>query len=257
MCRQASFPKNFSRNEALEILLNFENNNTDGFGYTYIDDNGKFVTRKWALSLSTLLKRGCHSILSHMPHSNGWTICHLRAASCGIVRKENSHPFEVSGAAGEWAITHNGHFSDHKLLRLALGSFINFVGETDSEVSANLIANIGPKKFSESIESGGVYFCLQKNGDLYAVKTTFSGDLALSQINETQVVLASELDISKYKHVEAVRGWYKFNKLGQYVSHKKKEYSYSGGNHAYSHVMPHHYTRTEEEMMIHQQWSGY
>jgi predicted glutamine amidotransferase len=246
MCRLASFPKNFNRLEALDILLEFEKNNTDGFGYTYLDENNQFVTKKWALSLSTLLKRK-YPILSHMPHSLGWTICHLRAASCGIVRKENSHPFEVSGKEGDWAICHNGHFGDHRLLRLAMGSFLDFQGDTDSEVSANLIANIGPKKFSENIDSGGVYLCLKRDGTLFAIKTTYMGDLKASDLENRQFVLASTLDYKKYhKQTEMSRGWAQFNKNGEYITSKKKEYNdfsrmgYSGAQ-VYHNNLPMHY----------------
>ena len=92
ICRQALFPVGFKRNEALEILLHFEGNNRDGFGYSYVKENGDFFVYKSVLPLSTLLKRSV-PILSHMPHNNGYTLCHLRQKSCGELSRENSHPF--------------------------------------------------------------------------------------------------------------------------------------------------------------------
>ena len=119
MCRLAAFPPNFPRKEALKIMLNFESFNTDGTGYTYIE-NGKFVTKKWPKDFSSLIKSG-KPLLDHMPYK-GWTIVHLRAASHGANTMENTHPFEI----GPWAICHNGIWSDYDVAKLALSKYVKF-----------------------------------------------------------------------------------------------------------------------------------
>ena len=55
MCRLAAFPPEFERNEAFQILANFENNNTDGTGSAYVK-NGQFVidTRDWETQTGAL-----------------------------------------------------------------------------------------------------------------------------------------------------------------------------------------------------------
>ena len=43
MCRLAAFPSSFPREDAIEILKRFENNNTDGTGAGWIDENGVMI----------------------------------------------------------------------------------------------------------------------------------------------------------------------------------------------------------------------
>lgn len=220
MCRIAAFPPNFPRVEALEILRNFENKNTDGTGSAYLRD-GKFVIDKWAKPFSSIVKS--KSFLSHMPY-NGWTIAHLRAASHGENLKENTHPFQI----GPWAFIHNGIWSEHNLVRLALSRQVKFQGQTDSEVAGHFWNIIGPKKFAEAIDFGGVFMGLHRDGSLWVVKT--SGDLEIKALKGERVVLASEFDRSKYEHtVEALHGWYNFGKDGQYIKHKENKTSWSRG----------------------------
>jgi len=220
MCRIAAFPPNFPRLEALEILANFENKNTDGTGSVYLRD-GKFIVDKWAKPFSSIIKN--KPFLSHMPH-NGWTIVHLRAASHGDNRKENTHPFII----GPWAFIHNGIWSEHNLVRLALSKQVKMEGETDSEVAGHFWNIIGPKKFSETVDFGGVFMGLHANGNLWVVKT--SGDLEIKALKHNKVVLASEFDRQKYEQtIDALHGWYQFNKDGEYLKHKENKTSWGSG----------------------------
>ena len=220
MCRIAAFPSQFPRIEALKILANFENKNTDGTGSAYVK-NGQFIIDKWAKPFSLVVKR--RPFLSHMPY-DGWTIVHLRAASHGDNTKENTHPFVV----GPWSFIHNGIWSEYNLVKLALSRQIKFEGDTDSEVAANLWNIIGPKKFSENIDCGGVFMGLKNNGDLWVVKT--SGDLEIKALNKEKVLMASDLDKGIYENtVDALHGWYHFNNNGEYISHKEGKQSCSSG----------------------------
>lgn len=216
MCRLAAFPPNFPRADAIEILKEFENNNTDGTGAAWLED-GNFAVEKYPKALSKVIRR--HRFLRHMPH-NGWTIAHLRAASVGDNKFHNTHPF----IAGQWAVCHNGTFSEHKIVRLTLGNRVKFDGETDSEAAAHLIAITGPKRFSEHIDWSGVFLALNQSGDLWAIKT--SGDLQIQSITDNRVLMASTFDISKFDPVEAHIGWYHFDPEGRYIKHRKQRDSW-------------------------------
>ena len=220
MCRIAAFPPNFPRIQALEILANFENRNTDGTGSAYVKD-GRFVVDKWAKPFSTVVKN--KPFLGHMPY-NGWTLAHLRAASHGDNAKENTHPFII----GPWAFIHNGIWSEYNLVKLALSRQVKFEGDTDSEVAGHLWNIIGPKKFAENVDFGGVFMGLKANGELWVAKT--SGDLEIKALRGERVLLASEFDKQKYDNVvEALHGWYHFNDEGKYVAHKEDKEAWSSG----------------------------
>lgn len=220
MCRIAAFPPGFGRIEALEILANFEDRNTDGTGSAYVKD-GRFVVDKWAKPFSTIIKS--KPFLAHMPY-DGWTIAHLRAASHGDNLKQNTHPFIV----GPWAFIHNGVWSEYNLVKLALSKQVEFAGDTDSEVAAHLWNIIGPKKFSEEIDFGGVFMGLHRSGALWVAKT--SGDLEIKALKKDKVLLASEFNRQKYEDtVEGLHGWYHFDKNGGYVKHKENKQSWSSG----------------------------
>jgi len=227
MCRIAAFPPGFSKSEAVKILANFENKNTDGTGSVYLKD-GKFVVDKWAKPFSQIVKTK-PNFLSHMPYSDSWTLVHLRAASHGGNSQQNTHPFLV----GNWAFIHNGIWSEHNLVRLAISNQVTMTGETDSEVAAHFWNIVGPKKFAETVEFGGVFMGLHRNGKLWVAKT--SGDLEIKALKHHRIVLASEFDHQVYeKTVDALKGWYQFSKDGCYVSHKENrsrwssEYPYRG-----------------------------
>jgi hypothetical protein len=220
MCRIAAFPPGFARNQALEILANFENKNTDGTGSAYVKD-GRFVVDKWAKPFSWVVKN--KPFLAHMPY-DGWTLAHLRAASHGDNAKENTHPFII----GPWAFIHNGIWSEYNLVKLALSRQVKFEGDTDSEVAGHLWNIIGPKKFAENIDFGGVFVGLKANGELWVAKT--SGDLEIKALRGERVLLASQFDNRKYDNtVEALHGWYHFDRDGKYVTHKEDKETWSSG----------------------------
>ena len=229
MCRQLSISPGTKRNEALEILLEMESGNSDGFGYGYVQD-GKFSIFKSPLSLSSLLKRKV-PILSHLPHSNGYTIAHLRARSCGEVSKANSHPFETD----KYLICHNGNYglpNERKITKLLLNKLgAKFSSETDSEVAAFLIDTISPKKFTKEMNYEGTFLCLDKQGNLEICKT--SGDLALHRRKDKTVIISSEFDEEIYKNSELPDGYFKFSPDGECLEYKEKESYLSSQNHVW------------------------
>jgi predicted glutamine amidotransferase len=212
MCRLAAFPPFFPRNDAIDILKNFENNNTDGTGAVWVEGK-KFVVEKYPKALTKVLRK--HRFLAHMPH-NGWTLAHLRAASHGDKSFVNTHPF----VAGKFAVCHNGTFDEFKIVKLALGNRVQFDGETDSEAAAHLISVAGPKRFSETVDFSGVFLVLNIRGDLWAIKT--SGDLEIQALPKDEVVLCSKFDPKKFPDSEEAQiGWYHLDKEGKYIKHKK------------------------------------
>ncbi len=212
MCRLAAFPPGFPRDEALDILKHFENNNTDGTGVAFVK-NKQFVVEKYPKALSKVLRK--RRLLDHMPY-DGWTIAHLRAANRGEVKAVNTHPF----VAGRWCVCHNGTFDEYKVVKLCYGNKTKFEGETDSEAAAHLIMNAGPKGFAETVDMAGVFLALNIRGYLWAIKT--SGDLEIQALKKDQLLLASRFDWSKYSGSdEAQVGWYHFDKEGRYIKHPK------------------------------------
>lgn len=221
MCRIAAFPPNFPREKAIEILENFENNNTDGTGSAYLK-NGEFIVQKWPKPLEWAVKN--RRFLSHMPYNNGWTIVHLRSASHGKNTVDNTHPFVI----GPWAFIHNGIWSEYKLVKLALSKTTKFFGETDSEVAGNFWNIIGPKKFTKVIDYSGVFMGLNKNGHLWVSKT--SGELVIKALSHQQILLASELDSEKFDGmVDALSGWYHFSPEGKYIKHQENITRWASG----------------------------
>lgn len=227
MCRLISLPSKTKRDEAIEIMRNFEKGNTDGVGYSFVKD-GKFYVRKWPTSLSKVLARNSKTFLEHMDgKQDGWTIAHVRAGTHGENLMENTHPFIV----GPWAIVHNGVWSDYKIAKLCLSNSITLNGATDSEVASNVINLIGPRKFAENINYGGVYLCLNLDGTLWLLRT--SGSVEIHQTEQKQTLIASEFP-DGYKSIGAGEGWYHFAKDGTYIKHKHKEKVFhNGGNSNY------------------------
>jgi predicted glutamine amidotransferase len=224
----------------LDILHRFLGNNTDGIGAVFVKD-GKFNVMKAPASLPDLLQseKG-KDFLSHMPY-NGWTIAHLRMASQGANKIENTHPFIIN----DWGIVHNGHWSDFKIAKLAMSKSREFKGETDSEVAGNLIDILGPQKFAEEISFGGVYLGLRREGDLWAIKTSTSGDLEMFKRTNGTYLLASKFDPTKYqKSFEAKAGCHHFAADGTFIESIEKTYSYQGSNNSWRgyHSTPTHYS---------------
>lgn len=221
MCRMLAVPPFFSRKEAIDILLDFQAENKDGVGYAYVED-GEFVVRKYPYSLSKALRKQ-KDFLRHMPY-DGWTIVHLRAGTHGENKIENTHPFVVN----DWCICHNGVWSDYKLAR-AMMKDVPFVGDTDSEVAAHVINHLGPTKFVETVEYGGVYLGLKKDGSLFTIKTT--GQLEMVHKNG-KVVIASEFDEKSYpKRFESLYGWAHFDADGKLHEKHELKFAVESGNH--------------------------
>lgn len=145
--------------------------------------------------------------LSHMPHK-GWTIVHLRAASHGAKSITNTHPF----VAGPWAIAHNGVWSEYNIVKLALSPFVKFEGDTDSEVAAHLFNLAGPKEFTTTIDSGGVWLALNRNGALHVSKTS---GLLVGLPWKKMTLIATELNPIQYEDAaDFDDGWFTFSANG-------------------------------------------
>lgn len=218
MCRLIAIPSYFNRNDALDIMLDFEANNKDGFGFGYVQ-NKNFVTNKWAKSLSSLLKNKNNKILEHLRGGKfeGYTVCHLRAASVGSVKKCNAHGFII----GNNFCVHNGTYNDAGLVKLAMGKSVKYTSETDSEVAFQLINRIGMKRFVKEVNYGGVFMMLNKSNHLHIGVT--SGDLCFSDLGNGVTLIASELDDEEFENQEeASQGWYIFNPQGKLVQKHEK-----------------------------------
>ena len=225
MCRLAAFPPMTSREKAVEIVNDFCMGNDDGVGTVYVKD-GEFVVNKAPISFERAMKKHV-PLFDHMPY-NGWTLAHVRAASHGSNTMANTHPF----IKGDWAFIHNGVYGDYGLLKAALSPYAKFEGETDTEVVAHMFATLGPQKFIRTINNGGVYMALHKNGHMYMVKTSGSLDFRKTPKG---LLLSSEFpphySERKITHVDV--GWMRLDAKGQIESGlwKKDPYgaaTYSG-----------------------------
>jgi len=219
MCRMAAFPPNFPRDEALQILTNFAEGQKDGTGYVYLK-NEEFVIEKNPAPLKEVANK--RSFLGHMPY-NGWTLAHLRAASHGKALYRNTHPF----VKGDYAVTHNGVWHDHTLSRItAVAMGAKFKGETDSETAAHLLSLIGPRAFYKVVDAeqiGGVFFALERTGDLWAMAG--SGDLVFAK-TKRGILLASELPEKYEKNTDVDEGWINLNAKGRIEKSNFKQWSY-------------------------------
>ena len=209
-------PENFDMGDTLDILLDMERNNIDGFGFVYLRD-GEFVVRKWPRALHKVLKRD-KRCLDELKNVKGWTLFHMRAASHGCNCDENTHPFITP--SGNYSIIHNGIFSDYGLAKLCMPQ-IQFHGDTDSEVAAAIIDVAGVKAFSDEIDMSGVFMCLHKTGTLYVIKT--SGDCCATQLENKTCLVSSQLAYGSYPQRELLTGYYVFNKDCRYVKHHEKK----------------------------------
>lgn len=237
MCRIAAFPPHFPQDRALEIMLEMEGTNIDGVGSAYIGGDGKFVLRKWPISLTRLMEKG-EKFLENMAGDghNGWTIVHMRLKSLGDVAPRNTHPWIIDN---KWAFCHNGTWHEHRPVRLALGKVVKFEGETDSEVAGHLFNTGGPRAFCDVVDTSGVMLGLRKDGALYVVNTG-ARTLKFCEINkEKQMLVSSELEYKDWPKADSVQlGWYYFNKDGKLIeSGKKSSIVQSNGHHYNSSVV--------------------
>jgi len=197
--------------------------NTDGVGYCYVD-KGEFIIKKYPYSLEKVLKnkKTNKEFLSHLPF-DGITVVHIRSSSVGHeLRKSNTHPFLIEDGKKSFAIAHNGTYHEYGGAKLALGNTVKFFGNTDSEVCGQLIRIAGVRKFTDEVDGAGVFMVLNKLGELTVIKT--SGELSLVRKKGGRMLLASELDFTKYpRQLEALLGYYRFDKNLRYVSHRQKK----------------------------------
>lgn len=227
MCRLMAVPAQMKRGDVLDILLDMESRNTDGFGFAYTQD-GHFVLNKTAASLTESLKRKSskYNIWNNFPNKRkGWTIFHMRAATHGEVCAKNSHPF----VAGNTAWVHNGVFKECDIVRAAMGKTVKFESQTDSEVALHLFNRVGPKKFVQLVNGFSVYLALNKDGSLWAMKTAYGADLKIGKLEKGCSVcfLSSTLPYkNEYYDKEAEDGWYFFNASGKLVDHAEKKDEY-------------------------------
>lgn len=203
MCRLAAFPPMFTQKAAYEVMIDFAGCNKDGVGSAYVDLAGQIQINKWGCDLEKVIKDSL-PLFDHMPHP-GWTIAHLRQATHGKVCKRNTHPFQ----RGKWAVAHNGVWSDYLLAKTAMHD-AKLAGDTDSEVAAELINRVGPKRFWEVVRYGGVFLALNTNGELWVSKR--AGELHVCR-TKNGLLLGSTLP--KVFEGESVdEGWYQFDKTG-------------------------------------------
>lgn len=85
----------------------------------------------------------------------GICMFHTRLASCGGVKDELCHPFDVEGDAGKYVVMHNGHW----------GGWWSYSDEekSDTQTMANLVAKYGTGVLlSETARSSGVWVVWDK-----------------------------------------------------------------------------------------------
>lgn len=217
MCRLLCLNPGIKRDEAIEIVKNFECGNRDGFGYSYLN-NGKFVLRKWRQSFSEVLKND-KSILRELPHS-GWLILHVRASTHGIISKRNSHPFLIDD---KMAWMHNGVFHECGIFNsLFRKQGYKFNSDTDSEIAGRIYSIIGPRQFNFQMDNIGVFVALNKDGTLDVIKT--SGQLEIDTQRNGGILIASDLDYSTYPDsIIAPCGWYRFDKDGKFIKYTSQK----------------------------------
>lgn len=232
MCRLAAFPPGTSANEAHEIVAKFVKGNDDGVGSCYVE-KGEFKLQKYPYSYQQAVSKK-DKLFDHMPY-DGWTLAHVRMATHGGNEYKNTHPI----IKGNYAVVHNGVFSDSRLVRAALADSVKWSGETDTEVAAYMLNKLGPSEFYKVMPSyAGVYLALHRDASLVAIKMG-SGDLELKRNENDTFILASEFPWTESywkKRLSAEAGILKLDKEGHALNFKfkkqeeeqKKEYSSRG-----------------------------
>lgn len=216
-----------TRDEAISILEQMEGGNVHGTGCGWINSEGKIQIQKYPISLQKILKnKNGKNFLSHLPH-NGWTIAHLRMASCGTIEHKNCHPFNIND---KMVGCHNGCFSPWYIPKMILEKYDDFSSTTDTEVALRLINLLGYKACLQNFNNDGIFFCLTKHGVLNVLKS--SGDMhitAYGKVGEKSTYLiSSELDKLVYpERMSGIQGWYKFNPDGTFNKFVEKEFKFS------------------------------
>lgn len=216
-----AIPPSMNLNDAIDVMLDMEKQNTDGFGFAFAR-NGKIIHHKSKLSLTKCIQSGDNrNITRFLPKKReGWIILHIRNATHGKISARNSHPF----LAGDYAMVHNGTLKNDKLVRAAMGK-IDYSSETDSEVGLHLFLRIGLRKFTELVDNSGVFFFLKKDGSLAVSKTAYIADLKVVQLPNKDVFLVSELKYNnEFKNKEELPdGYFLFDKKGAFIKGQEKD----------------------------------
>lgn len=197
MCKLGIFPPGVSPGDAIHTMRKQGAGNLDGTGSMWVK-NGVIEYVKTDLALNKALKAGTR-LFDHMPH-DGWTVVHLRAASTGKSSVDNAHPFVF----GDWGVAHNGQWSHHKIVRLAASKHAKFAGDTDSEVAAWLINEVGPVEFQKNIQRDGVFACLNKKGELWIAKDGWN--LYMEDIDQGTVFTTDDIYNSHTRFDDGVIG---------------------------------------------------
>lgn len=220
MCRLMAIPPAMSRNDALDIILDMESKNTDGFGFAFTS-KGKIHSFKTADSVSDCIKKikKSDNILRYFPtERNGWLILHIRNATHGAVSSRNAHPFVL----GDIAMVHNGTLKNHELISAAMGK-IKLTSQTDSEIGLHFFVRTGYRKFTRLIDNSGVFLFLRSDGTLCAIKTHVGGDLAIAKLDKHNFFLVSELKKDEqYESDELPDGYFIFDTNSKFVHGQEK-----------------------------------
>lgn len=106
MCIALFLPK--YKEVTMETLINCYESNSDGFGFSYFDDNGNLVIRKFIGQDNIML--GIEEFLLTREHFiKKCMMAHFRIASHGRISKKTCHPFKINN---DMVFCHNGILSD-------------------------------------------------------------------------------------------------------------------------------------------------
>ena len=131
-----------SKSSVNEILINgltqLQNRGYDSAGFSYVDENGKITTTKFA---SDNNKTAIQKLVEHgeIPSNTAVGIAHTRWATHGAKNDTNSHPHNSND--NKISIVHNGIIENYAEIKefLSKTGFV-FHSQTDSEVIANFIS---------------------------------------------------------------------------------------------------------------------
>lgn len=218
-------PPGMKKGDILDTLLDMEGQNKDGFGFGFLDKNKKFQIKKTSMSLSEVLKKKSHAdFFGKCFNHDGWVLFHMRKASRGAVCINNAHPF----ISKDTLFCHNGTLPSAFLLKELLGKEYKYTSSTDSEVALHLYDKLKVAKFTDYLFDAGVFFALNREGNLTVVKTNYAADLKVGKLypntDSKKVFLASTLPHkSDWEDYEFQPGYSIFNPYGEELKYVKKE----------------------------------
>lgn len=163
MCVAIFLPK--YKEVTRESLYNCYCNNPDGFGFSYFDENGNLIIRKFIgqdniiLGIEEFLMTREHFIKKSM-------VAHFRIASHGKISKRTCHPFKISN---EMVFCHNGILSDYSK-QLSLDSKVSDTMLFNRKVFQKLPADfmrypVYKKMLEETIGAWNKMIIMNKDGN--------------------------------------------------------------------------------------------